>query len=424
MNRLLQGDVGSGKTVVAAVAIGFAVASGAQAAIMTPTSILAEQHYASLTDLLARSPLGEGVQVALLTGATSQAERDRIYGGLASGELSVVVGTHALIQDWVRFANLGLAIIDEQHRFGVAQRGALRDKAQGGNPHLLVMTATPIPRTLALTLHADLDLTVIDEMPPGRAPVETRILYPKERERAYAFIRAQVAKGHQAFVVYPRIANGDDDADEAPEDEAAREAASAVKGYERLSTTVFPDLRCGLLHGQMRAAEKETVMEQFYRGEIDILVSTTVIEVGIDVPNATVMLVESANRFGLAQLHQLRGRVGRGGQQGYCLLISEKTFSQGDHDERLAAVEDTTDGFRLAEIDWQLRGAGDLLGTQQSGFGLATFADLMNPRLVGDVQREARALFDADPALATPDHQSLAERVAATLRARESGDIS
>lgn len=412
MNRLLQGDVGSGKTLVAATAIAMAVANGAQAAIMAPTSILAEQHYNSLCTALANSPLGSTVKAALLTGNVSGADRQSIYDGIASGEINLVIGTQAIIQEGVRFANLGLAIIDEQHRFGVAQRGALREKANGGNPHLLVMTATPIPRTLALTLHADLDLTVMDEMPPGREPVDTRVLQPKERERAYAFIRSQVAKGHQAFVIYPLVEESD-----------KTEAASAVEGYKRLQQEIFRDLNLALVHGRMRPDEKEAVMAEFYAGNSQILVSTTVIEVGIDVPNATVMMIENANRFGLAQLHQLRGRVGRGGHKGYCLLVSDKAFL--DTDRRLAAMEETTDGFKLAEIDWEMRGAGDLLGTQQSGFGgFADFANLMDSRLVGEVQRQARAIFEQDPELAKPEHETLARRVNDVLRARESGDVS
>jgi ATP-dependent DNA helicase RecG len=399
MNRLLQGDVGSGKTVVAALAMGIAVANNTQAALMAPTSILAEQHFANLSATFDASLLSGQVSVALLTGSTPPGEREAIYAGLADGSIHVVVGTHALIQAGVEFARLGLAVIDEQHRFGVAQRGALRDKAGDGNPHLLVMTATPIPRTLALTLHADLDLTVIDEMPPGRLPVQTRILQPKERQRAYSFIRSQVEKGHQAFIIYPLIEESD-----------KLNARAATAEYKRLQESIFPDLSLGLLHGRMSADEKEAVMAAFYRGETHILVSTSVIEVGIDVPNATVMMVENANRFGLAQLHQLRGRVGRGGNESYCLLMSEDAFFESD--ERLKAMEETSDGFRLAEIDWEMRGAGDLLGYRQSGLGDLNFADLMDSRLVEQVQHEARAIYDVDPELQRPEHQALAERVA------------
>ena len=407
MNRLLQGDVGSGKTVVSAMAMGIAAANGVQSAFMAPTSILAEQHYNNLLDLFENAP-GGLIPIALLTGNTPQAEKDQIYEALASGEILIAIGTHALIQEPVTFANLGLVVIDEQHRFGVDQRGILRDKATQGNPHLLVTTATPIPRTLALTLHADLDLSIIDEMPPGREPIETRAIQQKERERAYAFIRGQVSKGHQVFIIYPLVDESD-----------KLDAKAAVPEYERLQSTIFPNLRLGLLHGQMKASEKESVMDDFYRGEIDILVSTTVIEVGIDVPNATVMMVENANRFGLAQLHQLRGRVGRGGHKGYCLLVSNKSFL--DKDDRLSAMESTTDGFKLAEIDWELRGAGDLLGTQQSGFAVNTFTEMINQKLVEQVQQEARRLYEFDPGLDLPEHSYLAERV---RQVAQQGDIS
>ncbi len=398
MNRLLQGDVGSGKTVVAAIAMSIAVANGVQAVLMAPTSILAEQHYTNLTSLLQSGPLGEGMRLALLTGNTAGAERSATYSGLADGSIHIVIGTHALIEPAVKFARLGMAVIDEQHRFGVIQRGALRDKANGGNPHLLVMTATPIPRTLALTVHADLDLTVIDEMPPGRVAVQTRILQPKERERAYAFVRSQVQQGHQAYIIYPLIEESD-----------KLEARAAVDEHQRLQEVIFPDLKVGLLHGRMRPDEKEAVMEPFYRGELDVLVSTSVIEVGIDVPNATIMMVENANRFGLAQLHQLRGRVGRGGDQSYCLLMAEQHSLDGD--DRLQAVEQNTDGFALAEIDWKQRGAGDMLGVRQSGFGKLDFSFLMDPKLVELVQREARAVHDRDPELQLDEHHALAERV-------------
>src|SRR5574341_613598 len=403
MNRLLQGDVGSGKTVVAAIATGVAVANEAQVAIMTPTSILAEQHHANLGGLI-RAALGESVQVRLLTGNTPAAERNDIYEGSRSGAIQVVVGTHALIQEGVEFARLGLAVIDEQHRFGVLQRGALREKGAGGsNPHLLVMTATPIPRTLALTIHADLDLTIIDEMPPGREPIETRVLQPKERERAYSFIRGQVEQGHQAYIVYPLV-----------EESEKLDAKAATAEYERLQQTIFPNLRMGLLHGRMSGDEKDAVMAALYHAQIDILVSTSVIEVGIDVPNATVMLIENANRFGLAQLHQLRGRVGRGGHKGYCLLVSDKAFLDGD--ERLSAIERTTDGFKLAQIDWEMRGAGDLLGTRQSGFSGLDLSYLMDAWLVETVQREAWKLFERDPLLEQSDHRLLAERVHQAVR--------
>lgn len=388
MNRLLQGDVGSGKTIVGATAIAIAATNGVQSALMAPTSILAEQHFNKISKLLADGPLGDQISVALLTGNVSAEERTYAYEGLANGTVQVVVGTHALIQEGVTFANLGLAIIDEQHRFGTGQRGILRDKANGHSPDLLVMTATPIPRTLALTLHADLDLTLIDEMPPGRQPIKTRVLQKKERERAYGFVRGQIEAGRQAYIICPLV-----------EDSDSIDAKSATSEYERLQNTIYPDLRLGLLHGRMSPSDKDTVMEAFYANELDILVSTTVIEVGIDVPNASVMMVENANRFGLAQLHQLRGRVGRGEHAGYCLLVSDKSFLDGD--PRLSILEETTDGFVLAEKDLEIRGPGDLLGTRQSGYQLSanSLAFFGNSRFIEQVKQEAYYLFEEDPYL-------------------------
>ncbi len=408
MNRLLQGDVGSGKTVVAALAMAIAVLNGRQAALMAPTSILAEQHARNISRLLPALPGCEHAQIRLLTGNTPPAERQEIYAGLTNGSVQVIIGTHALIQEDVSLNNLGLAIIDEQHRFGVEQRATLRGK--GTNPHLLVMTATPIPRTLALTLYADLDLTLIDEMPPGRSPVETRILWPNERERAYGFIRSQLQKGHQAFIIYPLVESSDPD----------EASSAAVDEFERLQRDIFPEFRLGLLHGRMSAAEKEATMAAFARGDIQVLVSTSVVEVGIDVPNATVMLIEHAERFGLAQLHQFRGRVGRGEHRSFCLLLTESPSDEAT--ERLRALEETTDGFRLAEIDWKLRGAGDLLGVRQSGIGQFRLAELMNPHLVELAQREARTVYADDPSLARPEHFLLARRIAALAERR--GDIS
>jgi ATP-dependent DNA helicase RecG len=397
MNRLLQGDVGSGKTVVAAIAMGIALTGGAQAALMAPTGILTEQHFQTISRLLAESPLGETINLRLLTGATPDTERTEIYAGLADGSINVVIGTHALIQSGVEFASLGLVVIDEQHRFGVEQRGRLRGK--GTNPHLLVMTATPIPRTLALTVYADLDLSIIDEMPPGRTPVETRVLLPQERERAFAFIRHEIAKGGQAFIIYPLV-----------EGEDEREKISAVRQAEFLQKEVFPNQKLGLLHGRLHADEKDTMMAAFARGEIDILVATSVVEVGIDVPNASVMLIEGAERFGLAQLHQFRGRVGRGEHPSYCLLVTDQQPSE-EGLARLQAMEDTTDGFKLAETDWQMRGPGELLGTRQAGVGILHLTELMNPRLVELAQREARTLYAEDADLALPEHALLARRV-------------
>lgn len=399
MNRLVQGDVGSGKTIVAALAMAIAVENGGQAAMMAPTSILAEQHFLSLTQTLARIFPDREIAVRLLTGATANGERQDTLERLADGTVSILVGTHALIQQGVDFDNLTLAVVDEQHRFGVAQRGALRGK--GTNPHLLVMTATPIPRTLALTLHADLDLTVIDEMPPGRTPVETHLMNQLERERAYSFIDQQVAAGRQAFMVYPLVEAED------PEDESQ----AAVDEYQRLGREVFPKRKLGLLHGRMRSDEKDAVMAAFKAGELDILVSTSVVEVGIDVPNASVIMIEGANRFGLAQLHQFRGRVGRGQHASYCLLIGDTSTEEAR--KRLEAMIRTTDGFELAEIDYNLRGAGDLFGTRQSGLGVRLrFGGQMNPQLVALAQREARTLYEEDPELTLPEHRLLAERVA------------
>ncbi|MEA3375319.1 MAG: ATP-dependent DNA helicase RecG [Chloroflexota bacterium] len=399
MTRLLQGDVGSGKTVVAAAAMALTASAGSQAAMMAPTEILAEQHYRTVTSLLDET-LGDDIQVRLLTGSVTGEDRDQIYAGLENGTVGVVVGTHALIQESVTFDRLALAVVDEQHRFGVRQRGALRQK--GYNPHLLVMTATPIPRSLQLTVWGHLDVSVIDQMPPGRKPVVTRLILPTERERAYAFVRSQIEKGRQAFIICPLVEESD-----------RLEAKAAVEEYERLQQDIFPHLELGLLHGRMTGEEKESTMARFARGELDILVATSVIEVGIDVPNASVMLVEGTERFGLAQLHQFRGRVGRGEHASYCLLISDSSSEQAQ--ERLKAVEETNDGFALARKDLEMRGPGEFLGTQQSGFAqavlameLARIADL---RLVERAREAARRFFETDPELADPAHRLLARRV-------------
>ncbi len=399
MNRLLQGDVGSGKTAVAGVAMAFAAQAGAQAAIMAPTSILAEQHFRTLSSLLSPA-LGEAPaeagSIRLLQGSTTAFEKEAIYAGLRSGAVKVVVGTHALIEDPVEFANLGLVVVDEQHRFGVAQRAALRGK--GRSPHLLVMTATPIPRSLALTVYGDLDLTVLDEMPPGRQAIQTHLMQSQERERGYAYIRSQVAKGRQAFVIFPLV-----------EESEKVEARAAVAEHERLQTEVFPDYRVGLLHGRLKPDEKDAVMAAFRAGEFQILVSTAVVEVGVDVPNATVMLIEGANRFGLAQLHQFRGRVGRGEHASACLLVSDAPNAQVD--ERLKAMVESQDGFYLAEKDLELRGPGDFLGTRQSGFAGLRMARLSDIPTIEKARREARLIFDADPELQAPEHQALADRL-------------
>lgn len=396
MNRLLQGDVGAGKTVVAGLLMAVTAAAGFQAALMAPTEILAEQHYQSLSRLFAEFPAPRPT-LGLLTGSTSGEKRGAIYAGLADGSLQVVVGTHALIQETVSFKDLAFVVVDEQHRFGVEQRGALRQK--GYNPHLLVMTATPIPRSLELTVWGHLDVSVLDEMPPGRRPVETRVLFPRERERAYVFIRSQVQQGRQAFIIYPLVESSD-----------KIEARAAVDEYERLKSEVFPDLRLGLLHGRLRSAEKEAVMGQFVRGELDVLVATSVVEVGVDVPNAAVMLIEGAERFGLAQLHQFRGRVGRGEHQSYCLLLAESASDEAT--ARLKAVAATTDGFVLAQKDLEMRGPGEFLGTQQSGFPELPMASLADTRLLHQVRAVAEQLLEEDPDLSGAENQVLRERVA------------
>lgn len=398
MNRLLQGEVGSGKTVVAALAAYAVFLSGAQSAIMAPTEILAEQHYRTLITLAERWA-GAGLPtptIHRLTSGVSGAERAQIYSELAEGTCHLVVGTHALIQEEVTFRDLAFVVIDEQQRFGVMQRAALRSK--GYNPHVLVMTATPIPRTLALTLYGDLDLSVLDEMPPGRRPVLTRWLMPEERERAYAFIRRQVEQGRQAYIICPLVEGSD-----------KIEAKAAVEEYERLQREIFPDFRLGLIHGRMKSEEKEAIMNAFARGEIQILVATPVVEVGVDVPNATVILIEGADRFGLAQLHQFRGRVGRSSHQSYCLLLAESPSESAV--ERLRAIETIYDGFQLAQKDLEMRGPGDFLGTRQSGFPEMRLADLTDLRLLEIAREAAERLAERDPDLQAPEHRRLAEAV-------------
>jgi ATP-dependent DNA helicase RecG len=396
MNRLLQGDVGSGKTVVAALAAAMVNSGGAQAAILAPTSILAEQHYRTFLNVLA----GEGgllplQAIRLLVGDTPEKEKEEIRSGLADGAVKIIIGTHALLEDPVAFADLQFAVIDEQHRFGVEQRAVLRSK--GTNPHLLVMTATPIPRSLALTIYGDLDLSVVDELPPGRQVIETHILPQRERERAYTLIRSQVGDRYQAFIVYPLI-----------EESENSELLAATAEHERLQKEVFRDLRLGLLHGRMPPDEKDGVMLRFRQKEFDVLVSTTVVEVGVDVPNATVMLVEGANRFGLAQLHQLRGRVGRGEAQSYCLLIPD--HDDAAENERLTAMAETNDGFILAERDLQQRGPGEFLGTRQAGYATTLrMASLSDIPLIEKARRQAQDLFERDPDLKDPEDQLLAE---------------
>ena len=385
MTRLVQGDVGSGKTAVAAGAMWIAALNGAQSALLAPTQILAEQHYRGIGNLLRQltRPDGTPLVVELLTGRVTGAERDRVLEGLRAGSIDVVVGTTALIQEQVEFSNLGFAVVDEQHRFGVEQRGALRSKA-ALQPHLLVMSATPIPRSLALTIYGDLDVSVIDEMPPGRIPVKTKLFRPTERERLYSFLRRETKEGRQAFIIYPLVEESD-----------KLDVGAAVEEHARLGQEVFPDLRLALLHGRMSGAEKDETMRAFAAGEFHALVSTSVVEVGIDVPNASLIIIQDAERFGLAQLHQFRGRVGRGQHASYCALVSK---AEGpDAEERLRALEATNNGFELAEKDLELRGAGDFLGTRQSGLPELRIAHLSDIATLGLAREAAQNLFARDP---------------------------
>lgn len=396
MSRLLQGDVGSGKTVVAAAALLVAVQNGMQSVLMAPTEILAEQHYKTLGKIMPAlaDEFGIPLRVGVLMGSLKQKEKEAAQRALAAGEIDVAVGTHALIQESVNFDRLALAVVDEQHRFGVEQRGALRQK--GYYPHILVMSATPIPRSLALTVYGDLDLSILDELPPGRTPITTKWLEPNQRERAYRFIRKHVTEGRQAFVICPLI-----------EESENIDAKAAVEEYEHLSTEIFPDLRVGLIHGKLRPSEKDAVMNDFRDHKLDILVATSVVEVGIDVPNATVMLIEGADRFGLAQLHQFRGRVGRGAHESFCMLLAEKSGSVSD--DRLKIIEATQDGFKLAEADLVMRGPGEFFGTRQSGVPDLRVAKLTDVTLLEEARRSAEQVFAKDPELIQPEHQLLRE---------------
>lgn len=387
MSRLLQGDVGSGKTVVALLSILNAVESGYQAVLMAPTEILAEQHLSSVLNYMR----GLGIRVAFLKSGLGKSEKNTYYKALASGEAQVAVGTHALLQERVDFKNLGFVVIDEQHRFGVLQRAELMSK--GSNPDVLIMTATPIPRTLALTVYGDLDVSVLDEMPPGRKGIKTKIYYDQKgsREKAYDIVRKEVSGGRQAYVVYPMI--------EESENPDFKDLKYATRMAEELANDVFPEFTVGLLHGRMKAEEKEAVMRRFIGRHIDILVSTTVIEVGVDVPNATVMVVENSERFGLTQLHQLRGRIGRGEHDSVCVLFSGFKRSQ-DAEKRLSIMEETTDGFRIAEADLAIRGPGDFLGTKQAGLPQFRFADILRDGgILAEAREDAFRLVSEDPAL-------------------------
>jgi ATP-dependent DNA helicase RecG len=405
MNRLLQGDVGSGKTVVAVMALLTAVEAGFQAVLMAPTEILAEQHLTTVRGLV--EPLG--IPVVLLAAGQRSREREAALAALQSGAAPLAVGTHALIQEGVELRRLGLAVVDEQHRFGVLQRAGLRTK--GEHPDILVMTATPIPRTLALTLYGDLDVSILDELPPGRQRITTEWRLEARRPRIYEFMRRELAAGRQAYVVYPLV-----------EETEASDLKAATEMAERLAAEVFPSHRVGLVHGRLGLEAKESVMRAFKAGEIGVLVATTVIEVGIDVPNATVMLVEHAERFGLAQLHQLRGRVGRGAARSYCILLAANPVSD-DARRRLEAMCETQDGFRIAEVDLEIRGPGEFFGTRQSGLPEFQAANLLTDgRLLEEARQEAEAIVGGDPGLERPEHRSL--RTALLGRWRERLDLA
>ncbi|MCI8477959.1 MAG: ATP-dependent DNA helicase RecG [Oscillospiraceae bacterium] len=397
MNRLVQGDVGSGKTVVAAACAWIAHQSGWQSALMAPTELLAAQHVRSLAPLLAPA----GMKVGLLTGSMTAKEKRTVRAALAAGEIHLLIGTHALLSQGVDFARLGLVITDEQHRFGVDQRAALSAKGIHGVPNVLVMSATPIPRTLALIIYGDLDVSVIDTLPPGRTPIETYVIGEDKRQRMYQFVRRQVRAGRQVYLVCPAV----------EEHTGQQQDLKAVTAYtQELQTQVFPDLRVALVHGKLRPKEKDFVMSAFAAGEIDILVSTTVIEVGVDVPNAALMVVENAERFGLSQLHQLRGRVGRGPYQSYCILMSNARNQESI--ARLKVLKETTDGFRIAEEDLKLRGPGDFFGQRQHGLPQLQIADLAgDTRILKQAQEAAQQLLAQDPDLSQPAHQPLLDRV-------------
>ncbi|MCD8499518.1 MAG: ATP-dependent DNA helicase RecG [Clostridiales bacterium] len=397
MNRLVQGDVGSGKTVVAALAMLETSLCGYQAVLMAPTAILATQHAQTLARLLAPS----GETIALLTGATPVAERKRILAGLENGSIRLLVGTHAVIEDKVSFNNLALTITDEQHRFGVRQRFRLNrtEDSRSLSPHVLVMSATPIPRTLALILYGDLDMSVIDQLPTGREPIATYTARTGDRGRVEDLVRRQIQAGRQAYVVCPMI-----------EEQASLDLESAIQTYNRLAQTVFPDLSVGLLHGGLKPAAKDAVMADFAAGQIQILVSTTVIEVGVDNPNATLMIIENAERFGLSQLHQLRGRIGRGSHKSYCILMSDSDDDLAR--QRLRTLCQTTDGFEIARKDLELRGPGDFFGTRQHGLPALRLANLYRDReLLQKAQEAARTLFDRDPDLTRDEHQGLVRAI-------------
>ncbi len=399
MSRLLQGDVGSGKTVVAAAGALASISSGYQAAVMAPTEILANQHFVNLGNLFANLPDESRPSIALLTGSTKKSERAILVEAAATGGVDLLVGTHALIQDGVEFEALGFVVVDEQHRFGVRQRAELLAKSAGTVPHLLAMSATPIPRSLHMVLNGDSEVSVIDELPPGRVPIETRRYKPETRHEAYQLVRSQIEEGRQVFVICPLVEESD-----------AIDAKAAIAEGKRLQEQVFPELRVGVLHGRMSGKEKDRVMESFRTHGLDILVSTSVIEVGIDIPNATIMLIEGADRFGLAQLHQFRGRVGRGSHRSYCLLLAEDASTSAE--QRLDMMVRSSDGFELAEKDLQLRGPGDFVGTRQSGLPeMTAFANGFDTRVLDSARRAAATLLETDPELSAPEHALLRDRL-------------
>ncbi|MEE8417139.1 MAG: ATP-dependent DNA helicase RecG [candidate division Zixibacteria bacterium] len=402
MNRLIQGDVGSGKTIVAILAMLGAIESGYQAAIMAPTEVLAEQHYYSVTELL--EPLG--IKTVLLTSSIKGSARAKTIAAISSGEASVIIGTHALIQKKVDFAGLGLVVIDEQHRFGVVQRGSLQ--AKGKTPDMLVMTATPIPRTLAMTIYGDLDVSIIDEMPPGRIPIATKFVPEEKRQDMYDFIGEKVEQAESAFIVYPLV-----------EETEKSDMKAATEAYEQLKTEIFPELRLGLLHGRLKADEKTDVMNKFKNKQIDILAATTVVEVGLDVPSATVMVVEHAERFGLSQLHQLRGRVGRSSMKSYCFLLTGEKVGE-DAKRRIEALTATGDGFKIAEIDLEIRGPGEILGTRQHGLPELRVARLTDTNLVSLARHLAFEMIEDDPGLKSKENSP----IKAVLKKRMGGRIA
>ncbi|MBM2842058.1 MAG: ATP-dependent helicase RecG, partial [Bacteroidetes bacterium] len=419
LNRLLQGDVGSGKTIVALISMLIAVENGYQAVFMAPTEILAEQHYKTLASLLKDIP----VNVRLLVGGQRSRLRRDVLEDVQRGSAQIVVGTHALFEKGVEFARLGFIVIDEQHRFGVMQRASMIKK--GANADILVMTATPIPRTLSLTLYGDLDVSVIDEMPKNRKPIKTVLRYEEEKESVFQFLRDHVRQGRQVYIVYPII-----------EESEKLDLKAATVHFQELQTKVFPDLRLGLIHGRLPSEEKDEVMQKFKNREIDILVATTVIEVGIDVPNASIMVIENAERFGLSQLHQLRGRVGRGSEQSYCILLTRKWIVRGVErtgrkaaqvqlsldeqrltERRLATMISTTDGFKIAEVDLELRGPGDFFGTRQSGIPEFKVANILtDTQLLDQARSDARSLIERDPRLQLPDHRLIGDHLRTHFR--------